>query len=314
MPELFGWHEDPREVEAVMATLPYPLFASAASQDVLDDAPRSVWFWDAEEFLFGQTLPAHNQGIGDCVSHGWGRGAQDLHFSQIMAERLAGKVGQRAYQVATEGVYALSRVEIGGRRLGRGDGSVGAWAANAVAEYGVLARKNYSSEGFDLSKYDANRAKDWGYAGLPDNLEDDAKLFPVKNVSLVTDVDEARVSLQNRYPIPVCSGQGFTRTRERGTGICKPSGSWAHCMLLRGFLILKGGKWVFPMQQSWGNDPTGPDEVELEDGRVIRLPQGVFNVEAEVIGKMLRNWKDSFAMSGGTLFTRDTRPNHSLAS
>lgn len=69
-------------------------------------------------------------------------------------------------------------------------------------------------------------------------------------------------------------------------------------------MILKGGRQVMTIQQSWGNSPGGPDKVELETGEVIKLPQGCFNVEMDVYNRMLSRSPDSFAMSGGTGFTR----------
>lgn len=304
---LFGWHEAPAEVERIVCSLERPIFSLAATSDVLDDKPRSVWFWDAEEYLFGRTLAAHAQGTGDCVSQGWGRGVQDLLLMALAAARQAGRrTNERFYQVATEGLYALSRVEVGRRQLGRGAGSVGAWAAKAVQQYGVLARRLYPSEGFDLTNYSASRADDWGWDGLPDNLEDDAKLTPVRTVSLVTSGDALRVALQNRFPVPICSGQGFREVREPETGICRPFGTWAHCMLARGFLILKGNRWVIPTQQSWGNNPTGPARITLETGQEIDLPQGVFNVDMEVAERMVARWQDSFAVSAAAGFARST--------
>lgn len=309
--ELFGWHEDKWETERIIKTMDRPLFALAATDELLADEPKSVWHWVAEQVLFGDTLPAHNQGIGDCVSQAWGRGVQDRFYLNMMETIMAGGHPEvRAYMVCTEATYALSRVEIGKRRLGRSDGSLGAWAAAATQKFGVIQRDNFASQGYDLRIYDPQRAKDWGWSGMPDNLEPIAKDYIVDQVSLITEGENARVALQNYYPIPICSNQGFTRTRERGTGICRPKGSWAHCMLARGFLILKGNRWVVPLQQSWGNDPTGPDEVELENGMTIKLPEGVFNVDLEVIHKMLRGWTDSFAIAGKGGFARRELPSH----
>ena len=135
---MFGWHDDPHEVEGIVSQLPIPMFAINADDVLREDSPRDVWHWDAEEFLFGETLRAHNQTIGDCVSQGHGRAAQDLLFMDLMRRQLdpndpssESSNKERAYQIVTEANYALSRVEIGRGRLGRGDGSVGAWGAKA---------------------------------------------------------------------------------------------------------------------------------------------------------------------------------------
>ncbi|MEZ6104507.1 MAG: hypothetical protein R3E01_36685 [Pirellulaceae bacterium] len=290
MPQFqFGWHEDRKETDRIVAMLPNPLFVSAAP-DLMQDDPKDTWLWDVESSLFGETLPAHDQEIGDCVSHGWGRGVQDL----LLTDAATAGNGFPGL-IATEAIYALSRVEIGGGRL-RGDGSVGAWAADAARKFGFLLRKKYGR--VDLTHYRGELAKDWGTTGLPDDLEPVAKEHPVRDVTLVTDIDQARVAIQNRFPIPVCSGQGFETVRQKGTGVCAPEGTWAHCMLVRAFLILKGGRWVFTIQQSWGESPTGPNRVDLESGQVLTLPQGCFNVDADVLEAMFRKWQDSFAIAG----------------
>ncbi len=250
----------------------------------------------------------------NCVSHGWGRGAQDLMFLQL-AEGSTPRppdmpdfdvigsdgsetriYGDKILHVATEPLYALSRVEIGGGRIG-GDGSVGGWAAKAVKQYGILLRKAYGN--YDLSVYSGQKARKWGRrgAGLPNELEPIAKEHPVKTCSLVTTDDEVIAALQNWYPIPVCSGQGFTTTRVQGW--CKPRGSWAHCMVARGICTAKMGRnWEVGVviQQSWGQSPGGDGRVELKSGRTIELPQGCFLITMGTFVRMLRQ-RDSFAIS-----------------
>jgi hypothetical protein len=200
-------------------------------------------------------------------------------------------------EIATEPVYALSRVEIGKGAIGTGDGSVGAWAAEALLEYGCLVRKSYGS--VDLSRYNPRIAKQWGMprAGLPNDLEPEARLHIVKHAALVENGDQARSALYNLYSIPVCSNQGFTMVRD-SKGMCKPQGSWAHCMLLRGICLLKGNILVVIIQQSWGENPTGNDMLVLESGREVKLPQGCFAVDFEVCERRMLSAKDSFVLSG----------------
>lgn len=288
-----GWIDDPVAVERVVATLERPLFALASPQ-LRGTAERDVLFWEIERKVLGRTLPAHRQTIGDCVSHGWGRGVQDLKLIQIAS---AAKREEWQAEVATEPIYAGSRVEIGGGRLG-GDGSIGAWAAKWVKEYGILLRQSYGS--IDLSRYDGRRARDWGRRGrgVPDELEPVAREHPVRTVSLVTDAESGREALANGFPIPICSNQGFSTVRDP-SGFCRPQGRWDHCLLARGTCRVKaasGGRPAVAIQQSWGESPTGPNRVTLESGREIELPQGVFLIELDVFGRMLAR-NDSFALS-----------------
>lgn len=331
-PEKFrhGWKDRPRDVAKVVNQLPIPIFAMGAAPGVLGTEHRDVFFWEqGEQALLNKILPAHRQTIGDCVSHGFGRGAQDVvymtvagHLKTLPADEqplflkafcsLFGQdVEDPTLEIATEPIYAGSRVEIGGGRI-RGDGSVGAWAADFVNKYGLLQRKKYDN--FDLTKYSGAKAKEWGAprAGVPDVLEPIAKLYPIETVSLVVTDDEASAALYNMYPIPVCSNQGFKTTRDK-YGFCDPSGSWAHCMVARGICIAKrGSNWVLAVviQQSWGESPGGPNKVELKDGRIVTLPQGCFLIEMDVFVRMLRG-RDSFALSDVKGFVR-RMPNFTL--
>ena len=65
------------------------------------------------------------QTIGDCVSHGFGHGIDLLSAVQIA---IAGR--QESFEpTATEPIYAMARVDVGGQRGSTQDGAVGAWAA-----------------------------------------------------------------------------------------------------------------------------------------------------------------------------------------
>ena len=304
--QLCGWVDDPRTVADIVCRWDTPVVGYGASREFLATEHRDIFAWEQGELpLFGQLLTAHRQTIGDCVSHGWGRAIQDLQFCELARAvadgRLSLEAAKRlALHVATESIYALSRVEVGRGRLGRRDGSIGAWAAEAAIKYGTLLRKKY--DGIDLSTYSGQLAKQWGMpgAGLPDALEPSAREYIVRSAPAVTSDDELSAALYNGYWVPVCSNQGFTETRDK-YGFCDPSGSWAHCMEFRGICEAKrGSNFVLAVanQQSWGGSPGGPDEIELRSGRKVKLPQGVFLIDFEVAVKRMIKARDSFAPAG----------------
>ena len=301
--ELCGWKPMPAEVDRFLATLPRPTFGDAAPHLKGVGDGVNVFLWEAERQVLGKLLPAHEQLIGSCVSHGWGRGAQDLMLSQIAFH--ATPEGWQG-EVATEPIYAGSRVEIGKGQLGNEDGSLGAWAADWVSKYGILLRKKYGT--VDLTTLDEQRAKSWGARGkgVPNELEPEAKLHPIKQVALCESFEDARDAIANGYPVPVCSMQGFTTTRD-SNGFCKAQGQWAHCMLFRGCGVAKGNKPFLVCQQSWGESPNGPNMITLENGNTVELPQGCFGVVAASADKMLKQ-KDSFAISGFVGFPRQDIP------
>lgn len=295
MPEnRFGWINDPRAVEESVPRLRHPIMGLANA--AIKDSGEGVdfFFFDVEKKLLGHHLPAHDQTIGDCVSHGWARAIQDLLYLQTV-------LNPRKFHfqglVATEPHYAGSRVEIGGGRI-NGDGSIGAWAARWSEEYGVIDRKPHGDGDLNLTRYSGAKARRWGRrgAGVPDELEPYAKARPVRTVSLTTSYEDARDAIANGYPVPVCSMQGFTTVRD-SAGFCRASGQWPHCMLFRGCCVAKGNRPALVLQQSWGESPTGNSVAPLESGRDLQLPQGCFLVDAAVCNRMLARDPDSYSVS-----------------
>jgi hypothetical protein len=304
VPQLFGWVPNPAESEAFIASLPRPVFAQAAPSLVGTGEGANVFLWECERKVIGRVLPAWSQVIGSCVSMGWGRFAQDMILANIAIRNAPEE--WRA-EVATEPIYAGSRVEIGRGELGNQDGSLGAWAAKWVKEYGILFRMQYGS--IDLRVLNENLAKSWGARGkgVPDELEPIARQRPIVEVTLVQNYQSVRDAGANGYDTPICSMQGFTTVRD-SNGFCKPTGTWAHCMVGRGCCVVKGNRPAIPIQQSWGESPTGPNRVTLESGAEIELPMGVFLVDAEVIDKMVRQ-RDSFTGAGLKGFERRIVPS-----
>lgn len=277
---LQGWVPNERGTQEFLATLEKPLFCNAA-EHLFGDEDKDVVLYKTLARLAGKDYFLKAQGIGDCVSWGWAHGADAL-LATMFDLGLTGEW----YEAATEPIYGGSRVEASGReRGGYSDGSYGGVAAKWVSKWGVLFRKNYGGDN-DLTKYSATRAKSWGNFGCPDELEPEAKKHPIKQVALVKTFREAGKAIQNGYPVPVCSGQGFSSTRDKD-GFARASGSWAHCMLFYG--VRWGSRPGLLCQNSWGAFNSGgrwPDD----------QPDGSFWVEADVADRMLRG-QDSFACS-----------------
>jgi hypothetical protein len=227
--------------------------------------------------------PADQQEIGDCVPFGFGGAIDDLMAVEIMA----GEAERWVARTCTEGIYAISRVERGKGQLGNGDGSVGAWAADAVTKWGVLQRLNYGTH--DLTKYSGQRAKEWGRprAGMPDELEPKAAPFKVGVASLCVTYEQARDAIANGYPVAVCSDQGFQDKRD-AEGFARASGHWAHCMRFIG-ADDTGKRPGLLCMNSWGpNWISGPKR--------HNQPDGSFWVDADVANHMLGRNPDSWAL------------------
>jgi hypothetical protein len=300
VPKFLGWIPAPHEVDKIVKDLPIPLVTG--SKLPVGDEQTEVLLYQIFKQVVGRTEYPGPQAIGDCVSHGWKRAVDYTAIMQIHLElknqfgptmNYAAQDVQQAkaalleefQEAATEPIYALSRVEVGGQRGSYSDGSVGAWAAKAVTKYGTLSWKTLADKGLG-GVYDAKRAKDWGAKGLPDDLEPLAVKHTVKNTSLVKNFSDAAKLIQNGYVIPVCSNQGFTMTRD-AQGFCKASGTWNHCMM---FSSVRWDRPGLLCHQNWGlNNPSGPVYKEQ--------PSNTFWVEPNIVDRML-GMGDSFSPSG----------------
>ena len=282
-PRATGWVPDAKAVESFRTRHAVPEFTDTEAGREVSRAAGDVYLWEACRRVTGDVLPARNQGqVGCCVGFGTTAAIEHLMCVELAAES---EPGRSFKPVAPEAVYAGSRVQVGGGRI-RGDGSVGAWAAEFVRSYGVVPRGKYAS--VDLSRYDENTCRRLGSAGLSSELVALARENPVKGVARVGRFAEAQKAIENGYPVAVCSSQGFAMTRDRN-GFCAPRGTWYHCMALVG--VRGGPRPGGFLLNSWGPDAhTGPRDP-------ADAPVAGFWADAGVLDRMLAEG-DSWAFSG----------------
>jgi hypothetical protein len=293
--QLCGYKPNRRATEKYVGSLPLPEFAAAAPA-LMRQRERDTVLYPAL-FSLHPSWRRGSQGIGDCVSWGYELACTLLKAIQIVS---LGRPEMWHAEVATESIYGGSRVEARGRKTGGwSDGSYGAAAAKWVHEWGVLLRQNYSQQtgnsDHDLSSYSSKRAKDWGNWGCGGQSDKDAldlvaREHPVQTVSLVATFDEAAAAIQNGFPVPVCSGQGFSSARDK-EGFCAPQGSWAHCMCFIG--VRYGARPGLLCANSWGRSVKGPFwPAEAPEA----ITWCAWWVDADVCNRMLSG-RDSFALS-----------------
>lgn len=247
---------------------------------------RVVLLYKFLEEILGHPIAPYSQGIGDCVSMGFARGIDILTAIQIIMRNAPQRWRGEA---ATEIIYAGSRVESGSKygHKFRGDGSLGVLAADFVKNWGVLLRQPYIGK-YDFTTYSGAKARKLGRTGVPDALEPLCKLHPVGYTALVNSWEEARDSVANGFPVPLCSNQGFrVGTGRDKDGFLPPGGRWAHCMLLAG-IDDKSSRPGGLIINSWGNFVGGPKR----HGQ----PDGSFWADASVIDRMTKQG-DSVAIS-----------------
>ena len=240
--------------------------------------------------------------VHNCVSRGWSRAIDYLECVQIV-----NSAPEKFNLVSHAFVYGTCR-EIG-NDLSRQDGAVGAWAAKAVSTIGVITNEDCGDRdaGYD------DLAVEWGWKGVPAKYKDMARERKniVKTVTLVTSAEQARDMICNGYPISVCSGQGFSMTRN-SEGFCRPQGSWAHCVLPDSLIsgpIYKKAKDIKIGDMVYSHDgrqhrvskvyirehegtnirikAAGIPEIEITDEHPILVYRRVFKVEGEKHAKLI---------------------------
>lgn len=220
--------------------------------------------------------------VHNCVSHAAGLGVDILSAVEIVVKN---QPERWVAKTATEPIYGGSRVEIG--NYTSGEGSTGHWAAQWLAQYGVLLRQKYL--GWDFSVYNPSVASQFGMKGCPDELEPIAKLHPVEKVAICTNYEDLCDCIYNGYPVMVCSGVGFGQsnwTRD-SEGFLTRRGQWWHAMLFAGYddEYRRPGALCFNSWGDWVKGPTrGPQ------------PRGTFWIDAATVDSMLKQ-SDSFAFS-----------------
>ena len=244
---------DPEDVAKLMGELPMPVFGAAAYNLEGDGQGKmSLPFKSLLKFdpAFG---PIEKQTTGDCVSHST-RNAIDI--TRAVEIDVKGEKEEFRARGATEAIYQS--------RGHRGQGMSCSQAARYVNEKGgLLITKDYGD--VDLSKYNSSLGAN---LKIPQNIYvTEAHKHPIKTISNVRTVEEARDALANGYCLSVCSMYGFSSRRD-ANGIAKRSGQWAHAMawIACDDTRERLNETLFLVQNSWGMWNSGPKACDQPDG------------------------------------------------
>jgi hypothetical protein len=281
--EANGWQPNPEAVQAIKAELDFPVFGDTPAGKVDDPLPESVYMWQKYSKLFGRGPPSRDQGqIGSCVGNGTGTAIDRTLATQIV---VANGSPDEYRMASAEVIYGGSRVQIGGGKI-RGDGSVGAWAAQFAQKFGYAGQEQVA--GYNLTNYSVSTCREFGARGVPAKLLEACKEHLIQDITEVRSWQEAKKALASGYGIAVCSNQGFSTQRD-ANGVCRPQGQWNHCMCLDGYTVI-GGKEYGHIENSWGpksaSGPVGPGDP----------PTSGFWADSGTIGRMLGQ-NDSWAFS-----------------
>lgn len=281
----YGLISMPEETDKLVAMQPYQNAGEIIAEFNFKEADGDVFLDTFRQKQFGSPCISGPQEIGDCVS--WA--AAELYNILMATEKTeqGNSYPWELEETATEAIYAISRVNVGGGRI-NGDGSVGAWAMEGLNKFGTVSRPGLAKLGLK-PEYSGSRAKEWGYRGLPRPVLDLAGSYKLQSYTKVTSVDQAIRMIDNGYPVMVCSNVGFHEVRD-SEGFWNPGPSWAHAMLFVG--VKRRGRQGLRILNWWGADrPTG-NKYEVQPGNSA-------HVDFNTADRMLKQG-DSFTGSGAT--------------
>jgi hypothetical protein len=295
---LFGYAPDRKGTEAFLATLSRPTLSQAGPDLALDES-RDVFLGSAL-LSVSPEWKRGSQKIGSCVGWGWSLSCDILAACDILLRNEPEAYGGRVLEAS---VYGFSRVEVRGQKNYGGDGSYGGAAAKAVTKYGTL-HYGQTYNGQQFTDNSGNREKEWGRDGVPDSLEKFAAEHKVQSVALVASFEDTAKSLQNGYPVALCSGMGFSMTLREG--YMTPMGSWAHCQMAAG--VRWNPEPAILVVNSWGDCYTGTFDKNLP----AQFQRSAGWVKAKDFTRMIGPGEDSFALAGYSGFKPRTLPDNWL--
>jgi len=249
--------------QAVAASLPpFRLIGDAAAED---NSKKNVRLWDAVLQLRGEHLPNVPQAIGDCVSWGAANAVNYLQAVQIIRGPPA-----EFHPAYPPWIYGAGRVWVGkshGSHF-RGDGLVGAYAAEALQNYGCL-RADHPK----CPPYDGATARQWGASGPPEWAKEVAKANLVQSIAQVKSAKEAMDSIAGAHcPVTIASSWWGTTDIPvvNGRRVARRTTSWAHQQCLIAY-DGSGPEPMFYCLNSWGpNAHPAPLQGEPPGGYWIR--------------------------------------------
>jgi hypothetical protein len=241
----FGYEPNPAGVREFLGELDAPFFADAAPEAMREVKKVDTFLYRAMDHAhrarYGTPFVVGKQGIGDCVS--WGA-MHAVYCSESVSFQI-GNLPEPPLMPSSEAIYGGSRVEARGRE-GSGNSPVGGWsdgsyggaAAKWLRDWGVVYREPFPDLGYDLTRYSAERAKNWGAygaGGAGDNgrLDKVAKKHPARHIVAVRTWDELVAAITAGFPVTIASSQGFAN-RTDDSGVLQASGTWMHQMCVIG--------------------------------------------------------------------------------
>lgn len=299
--ELCGWAGKPAEKggRPELVAEAFEMWTSKAARfEVKGAAPaagKRSMLWEVGRKMLGTDPPNYPQEIGCCVSFGAKNAIEYVQFFPLLnGDRI------KWTRVFPPYMYGCGRVFIGKGQMGRQDGSVGSWQAQAVQKYGTIA-----IDAPRCPPYSGAVARDWGYNGPPDSLVTLGEKHIIKTTAPVSTWNDVVTALVNGYPCTIASNVGFDMTT-RSDGFNHYSTHWGHQMCIIGVDDDATDPYACILN-SWG-DVHG----QIKDFKTGDIwPVGTLRVRKADIESILAE-QDSFAYSAFEGFPAQSLPDEAF--
>lgn len=301
-----GWQPDAEASAKDAAVVAFRTFADTPAGQV-QDVPRQVFLWQAEQKLTGKPTPLKDQNPeGSCVGFGTTTAIERTLAAEIVSRKSdRSEFAHFSEEVTYIGSRNQGAVALGARPMNpRSQGSAGVYAKAFVTTYGMVPEGKYGS--VDVTENSAARAAAWRSTGIPKELEAVAKKYPVKSAAKVATWKEAKTALASGYGISGCATWSYARQRD-ANGVAQPTREgWNHCMCIDGYIVTEDGREFGHVENSWskisgvGPYHTGPTGWG-------NPTSGGFWAPADSLDRALRQG-ESYAYSGATGFPAKVLP------
>lgn len=226
-----------------------------------DPERESAFLWDfSKKANDGKHFPTFYQQTGSCVGNGLGQAI--WYLAAVEAYRLGdAELVKTPFWLLT---YGRSRMYAG--MSGRGEGSFGSAAAEAMRKDGILA---FDHEGLPQPKMDggltwgSKAEMEWSDGGaIKESFLNISRKHIVKSAAQIKNASQAREALLNYYPLTIASMFGTSPLVPRVVGtppvrLAKRNDSWAHQMCVIGTVKHPELGWLFYVLNSWGTTVHG---------------------------------------------------------
>ena len=222
---------------------------------------ESAFLWNfSKKANGGKHFPTFYQQTGSCVGNGLGQAI--WYLAAVEAHRLGdAEIVKTPFWLLT---YGRSRYYAG--MHGRGEGSFGSAAAEAMRKDGILP---FDLDGLPQPQHSggltwgSSAEMKWSDGGaIEEKWLSLSRKHIVKSAAQIRSAKEAREALLNYYPLTIASMFGTSPLKVPTTAnppvkLAKRNDSWAHQMCVIGTVKHPELGWIYYVLNSWGETVHG---------------------------------------------------------